>query len=229
MIRTLTVAVLCSLFAGSVAAQAPSPLNDAAKAVLGPWDFSNADRDRRCTVTLKGETAPGGLKIDLEKACATAFPFLREVVAWSIAENDFLRLLDAKGKALLEFSQVEDGIYEAPRPGEGILFLQTVASLEPPAPSPEQMAGDWTLTRGGRPICIVTLAATPAAGDDFALKVKPGCDALVTRFAPNTWQMDRGELVFKGAHEQFWRFEANDAATWQRVPESPNPIMLVRR
>ena len=227
--RALLTAVLCSLFAGIVAAQAPSPLNDAAKAVLGPWDFSNADRDRRCTLTLRGETAPGGLKIELDKACTAAFAFLKEVVAWSIAENDFLRLLDAKGKPLLEFSQVEDGMYEAPRPGEGILFLQTVASLEPPPPSPEQMAGEWAVTRGnGKPICTLTLASTPA-GDDFALRVKPGCDALVTRFAPSAWQMDRNELILKGAREQVWRFEANDGSTWQRVPETPNPVMLVRR
>src|SRR5512141_2311440 len=115
--RAFLTVIVCSLFAASAVAQAPSPLNDAAKAVLGPWDFSNADRDRRCTLTLKGDTTPGGLKIEFDKACVAAFTFLKDVVAWSIAENDFLRLLDAKGKPVLEFSQVEDGMYEAPRPG----------------------------------------------------------------------------------------------------------------
>jgi hypothetical protein len=79
----------------------------------------------------------------------------------------------------------------------------------------------------GKPICTVTLANT-AAGPDLALKLKPGCDAFVTRFAPAAWQMDRGELLLKNARGQTWRFEESDAATWSRVPETAEPLLLVR-
>ena len=70
-------------------------------------------------------------------------------------ENDLLRLLDAKGKVLAEFSEVEDGIYEAPTPGVGVLFLQNAATAAgSPPPPPEAVAGDWLLTRGtGAPLC----------------------------------------------------------------------------
>ena len=41
--------------------------------------------------------------------------------------------------------------------------------------------------------------------------------------------MSQGELVLVSARGQTWRFEQNDANTWQRVPESANPILLVRQ
>jgi hypothetical protein len=50
----------------------------------------------------------------------------------------------------------------------------------------------------------------------------------VTRFAPTAWQMDRGELLLKNARGQTWRFEESDAATWSRVPETAEPLLLVR-
>jgi hypothetical protein len=108
------------------------------------------------------------------------------------------------------------------------LFIQAAAALGPPPKEAEQMTGDWSVVRGaGKPICTVTLANT-AAGPDLALKLKPGCDAIVTRFAPAAWQMDRGELLLKNARGQTWRFEESDAATWSRVPETAEPLLLVR-
>ena len=216
--------------AGLVAsAHAQAPLSDEAKAMAGgSWELSNADRDKRCMIAFKTAPAAAGMKLDFDKACAEAFPFIKDIAGWSIAENDFLRLLDARGKSVLEFSEVETGMYEAPRPGEGILFIQAAAALGPPPKEAEQMIGDWgVVRRAGNPICTLTLANT-AAGPDLALKLKPGCDAFVTRFAPTAWQMDRGELLLKNARGQTWRFEESDAATWSRVPETAEPLLLVR-
>jgi hypothetical protein len=222
------IAVLSALGLDAAAAQTPL-LNDAAKAVVGAWEFSNADRDRRCAITLKSEAAAGSLKLELDRGCAGVFPFMKDVAGWTLAENDFLRLVDAKGKAILEFSQVEDGMYEAPRPGEGILFLQTAASVNAPKATADQMVGDWKIVRGSQQLCVLTLSNTPAREDSFALRLKPNCDFLVTRFGPSTWEMDRGELVLKNTRDQTWRFETSDAKTWQRVPESANPIQMVRQ
>jgi hypothetical protein len=41
--------------------------------------------------------------------------------------------------------------------------------------------------------------------------------------------MDNGELVLQSARGQTWRFEENDTNTWQRLPESADPILLVRQ
>jgi Protease inhibitor Inh len=210
-------------------ARAQAPLTDEAKAMAdGTWEFSNADRDKRCMLTFRTDAAAAGMRLEFDKGCAALFPFVKEVVGWTLAQNDFLRLLDAQGKSVLEFSEVESRIYEAPRPGEGILFIQASSAVGPPPKEADQMFGDWALVRGGgKPICTMTLANTPA-GDDYALKLKPGCDALVTRFAPTSWQMDRGELVLKNARSQTWRFAEGDGSSWQRVPEGPQPLTLVR-
>ena len=226
----VVMAAAWALLALATPAPAQQPVGEAAKAMVGSWEFSNADRDKRCTITFRTDPGGPGMKLEFDKDCAGLFPFIRDIAGWSIADNDFLRLLDAKGSPVLEFSEVESGMYEAPRPGEGILFIQSAAAAGP-APRPaEEMAGTWDIVRGaGKPLCTLTLTTT-AAGQELALSVKPGCDAFVTRFAPTTWQMDRSELVLKGARGATWRFEEGDnATTWQRVPEGPEPVLMMKR
>jgi hypothetical protein len=233
--------VLLAASGGELAAQAPAAPpppataptiapNEAAKAMVGTWEFTNADRDKSCTVTFRAEASAPGMKVEFDRACTGHFPFVREVVAWTLAEGDFLRLLDAKGQSVLEFSEVESGVYEAPRPGEGILFIQNAGASGPPPRTAEQMAGEWAIARGaGTAMCALTLTTTPA-GDDLALRVKPPCDAFVTRFGPTTWQMDRGELVLKSARGQAWRFEEGDEeTTWRRIPETADPVLMMRK
>jgi hypothetical protein len=234
-LRPALAAFAAAALAATVHAQAPAQapgqttLTDAAKAMSsGTWEFSNADRDKRCTVTFRTDPAAVGMRLELDKGCAALFPFIREVVGWTLAENDFLRLVDAQGKSVLEFSEVESRIYEAPRPGEGILFLQASTAVGPPPKQADEMTGDWGVVRGSdKSLCTLTLANKPA-GDDLALTVKPGCNAFVTRFAPTAWQMDRGDLVIKNARGQTWRFSEGENSTWTRVPESAVPVLLVR-
>jgi Protease inhibitor Inh len=229
MIRRSLIVLLASI-AVVAGARAQAPLSDEAKAMAeGTWEFSNADRDKRCMLTFRTDPAATGLRLEFDRGCAGQFPFIKEIVGWSRGQNDFLRLLDAKGQSVLEFSEVESRIFEAPRPGEGILFIQASTSVGPPPKEAGEMFGDWALQRAGKAICTMTLANT-AVGDDFyALRLKPGCDALVTRFAPTAWQMDRGELVLRNARNQSWRFAEGDESAWQRVPEGPQPLTLVRR
>jgi len=229
MIPRSLIALLCllSLIAG---ARAQAQVSDDAKAMAeGTWEFSNADRDKRCTLTFRTDAAATGMRLEFDRGCAGLFPFVKEIVGWSRGQNDFLRLLDAKGQSVLEFSEVESRIFEAPRPGEGILFIQASTAVGPPPKEAGEMFGDWTLTRGGKALCTMTLANTPVGDDYYALKLKPGCDPLVTRFAPTAWQMDRGELVLRNARNVAWRFAEGDESAWQRVPEGPQPLTLVRR
>ncbi len=207
-------------------AQAP---NEAAKALVGTWEFSNADRDKLCTITFRADANAAGMRLEFDRGCAALFPFIREVAGWTFAEGDFLRLVDASGKPVLEFSEVESGVYEAPRPGEGILFIQNAGAAGPAPRTAEQVTGEWAIIRGaGTTICTLTLSNT-AAGPDFAIQVKPPCDAFVTRFGPVTWRIDRGEMVLKSARGQTWRFEESDATTWRRIPQTADPVLLVRR
>jgi hypothetical protein len=220
-------ATLC--LAGTAQAQTPVTLGDSAKAVVGTWEFSNADRDKICMVTFKSDRSPGGFEVEFDKNCGNLFPLVKDVVAWKFPENDLLRLLDAGGKSLVEFSEVEDGIYEAPTPGVGVLFLQNPAAAGPPPKPPEQLAGDWAIVRGsGAPLCRLSLTTT-AAQDGLAMTVMPGCDPAIARLNWTLWRIDRDELMLVPARGNPWRFEEVDANTWRRIPESADAIMLVRQ
>jgi Protease inhibitor Inh len=210
-------------------AQSPPPSSETAKSVSGQWEFSNSDRERTCTLTLRSSAAPGGLALDWERKCAELFPFTREITAWTVGSREAIQLLDKAGKPVLELSEVEGGLYEGERSGEGLVFLQSLAggSTERTA---GDVAGDWAFVRGsGKPICQVTLANTAAGAERFAVRVKPGCDALIARFGPATWQLDRGQLVLAGKAGEPWRFEESDPMTWRRIPEGRQPLVLVRQ
>ena len=227
----LIACVIAVLVAFPAMAQAPQPtsLGEAAKALIGNWEFSNADRDKICTATFKTDQTKVGFKVEFDKNCATLFPLVSDVAGWSFPEGDLLKLLDAQGRALAEFSEVEDGIYEAPTPGVGVLFLQKADAAGPPPKPPEQVAGDFALARGRRaPICAFTLSATPAQ-DGFALTVKPGCDATITRLGFAQWRLDRGELFLVPARGNPWRFEEIENGAWRRLPEVADPYILTRQ
>jgi len=223
---------LAVMAAAPASAQAPATqstsLGDSAKAMIGSWEFSNADRDKICTATFKEERTKIGFKVEFDANCGELFPLVRGVAGWTFPENDLLRLLDAQGKALVEFSEVEDGIYEAPTPGLGVLFLQNAAAAGAPPKPPDQVAGDWAIVRGNsKPLCQLTLTTT-AVQDGLALTVKPGCDPAIARLGLTLWRIDRDELMLVGPRGPL-RFEEADANSWRRVPESANPIMLVRQ
>jgi hypothetical protein len=228
--RRFCIPVFLLAAIGSAAAQAPAP-SDAAKAMVGAWELSNADRDKTCTVNFKLSPTGANYAMDLEKKCAEAFPAVRAIVAWTFGKNDSLLLVDAAGKPLLELLEVEAGMYEGLRPNEGRYFLQNAAVAAALRDRPaDDMFGEWSFVRGtGRPICAVTLANSAADADNFAFTVKPGCDQLITRFAPVAWRMDRGQLVLQSGKGEIWRFEENDPNTWDRIPRGRQPLSLVRQ
>jgi hypothetical protein len=215
--------------AGGARAQTPSALGESAQRMIGNWEFSNADHDKICTATFKSDPARNGFKVEFDANCVNLFPLVREIATWKFPDNDLLYLLDAQGKSVAEFSEVEDGIFEAPTPGVGVLFLQNAATAAPPPKPPDQVAGNWAIVRkAGPPVCLLTLALT-AAGDGFAVTVKPGCDPALARLNFAQWRIDRDELMLVPARGNPWRFEEVDNATWRRVPESADQITLVRQ
>lgn len=209
-------------------AQTRAALGDSAKAMIGNWEFSNADRDKVCTITFKADRTAVGFKAEFNSGCTALFPLVHDVAGWSFPDNDLLRLLDAQGRALAEFSEVEDGIYEAPTPGVGVLFIQNAASAAPPAETPQQIAGTWTVMQGERTLCSLSLTAN-AVRDAFAMSVKPGCDASVARQNFTQWRFDREELVLVPARGEPWRFEEIETNTWRRLPETVDALTLVKR
>ncbi len=141
----LIVCVLALVAAGGAWAQTKPALNEAAQGVIGAWELSNAARDKICTVTFSATAVKVGYKLAFAPECAGLFPLVLNVVGWRYPDDDLLYLLDAQGKSLVEFSEVEDGIFEAPTPGVGVLILHNPATAEPdntePPPGAESPQG----------------------------------------------------------------------------------------
>lgn len=228
-LRSVIIGVAAAVsLCGGVLAQDTATLSDAASAMIGTWEFSNADHDKICRFVFRADSAASGYKLEIDKNCPNLFPTTKDIVAWTVDNFGGLRLLDAVGNAMIELTEAEAGIFDGFEPGQGRYVLQSATAAL--VRSPEDVVGDWAIARGtGKPICTLTLANNPAGGDSLPLKVKPGCDAFVTRFGPVSWRLQQGELVLLSARGQTWRFEENDINTWQRVPESSDPILLVRQ
>ncbi len=227
----LLVAFLLAL-ASPALAQTPAPRSspqpsDAARALVGVWELSNPDRDRRCTLTFKLDAAAPGRSVTQGATCAAAFPDLRVAAAWTMGSDDALKLIDAKGVVLLELTEVESGMYET-TPRFTHYFLQTLAATGQERIT-DDLFGEWQITRGpGRAICALTLGNTAHDADSFVLTLKPGCDQTITRFNPVSWKLDRGQFVVLAANGQAWRFEENEANIWSRIPAARPPMLMVR-
>jgi Protease inhibitor Inh len=211
--------------------QATPPVSDFAKDLVGTaWEISNSDRDKRCPVTFSVDPAQGGggFKLELDPAC-TIVP-LKQVVAWVLGPKDVLRLVDSNKTPVFEFSEVESGILEAERKGEGLYFMQTQAALKAEIRSPDQIFGEWQILRElDKPLCRLTLSdASSGAEDTYKIVVKPGCDARIAAFGPTAWRLDREQLVVTG-RSSTWRFTESDPTTWERTPLSTDPLLLMKQ
>ena len=227
-IRIAGAALLALLALASPArAQDASTLK---KDMIGQWELATTDRSKTCVVTLKADATPQGLKLELEPGCAAALPFTKDIVAWNIKGlGDIVRLQDAAGQPVIDFTEVESGIFEGLRTGEGVFILQNLAAARSLAKSMDQMIGDWSMVRGnGQAICGLTLTNTEAAQDNFQVFLKPKCDPAIAAFAPTQWRLDHGQMVLMSAKGETWQFEADDNAQWRRVPDSADPLIMVR-
>ena len=221
----LAAAIVCSVSAR--AQDTRSLTND----MIGQWELSTAGRDKTCVVTLKSDTTLQGLKLELDKGCGDALPFTKAIAAWSVKGLDIVRLQDAKGQSVIDVTEVESGIFEGVRQGEGIYLLQNLAAARALSKSTDQLIGDWAMVRSGsgKTVCGLTLTNTEASADNFAVYLKPRCDPAVVTFAPTLWRIERGELLLQSASGEIWRFEADDNAQWRRVPDSADPLILMRQ
>jgi Protease inhibitor Inh len=222
------MALLASVVCGSQAwSQDASTLK---KDMVGQWELSTTERSKTCVVTLKSDSTPQGLKLELEPGCAAALPFTKDIAAWNVKGLDIVRLQDAAGESVIDFTEVETGIFEGLRTGEGVYLLQNLAAARSLAKSMDQMIGDWAMVRGnGESICGLTLTNTEAGPDNFQVFLKPKCDPAITAFAPTQWRLDHGQILLMSARGETWQFEADDNAQWRRVPDSADPLILLRQ
>lgn len=228
-LRRIVAVVLGVAVSLSAAHAQQGMMGESAKAMLGSWEFSNADRDRRCTATFTNAPAPGGFKVEFDANCVNLFPFIANIAGWRLPDDDNLFLFDANGKTLAEFSEVEAGMFEAPTPGVGVLFLQNAAAAAPTPKRPEEIVGDWTIA-GEVSLCDISLSATAANGGGMRLTIKPGCRDDIVKLNFTRWRIEGGELQLLPAQGTTpWRFVENDSDNWRRIPETAEAVNLIRR
>lgn len=224
------VAVLIAAWFAAIVPAKAEGARSLAGEMVGQWELSTAERSKTCVVTLRSDGPNTAMKLELEKGCAEALPFTREITAWSIKGLDIVRLQDASGQPVIDVTEVESGIFEGTRPNEGVYLLQNLAAARALSKSTDQMIGDWSIVRGNdKSICGLTLTNTEATADSFAVFLKPRCDSQITSFGPVAWRLERGELQLISARGEIWRFEADDNAQWRRVPDTVDPFILVRQ
>jgi len=224
----IMLAVLLALAAASPA-RSQQDASTLKKDMIGQWELATTDRSKTCVVTLKQEPAPQGLKLELEPGCAAALPFTKGITAWNIKGLDIVRLQDAAAESVIDFTEVEAGIFEGLRQGEGVYILQNLAAARSLAKSMDQMIGDWSMVRGnGQAICGLTLTNTEAGQDNFQVFLKPKCDPVVAAFAPTQWRLDHGQMLLMSQSGETWQFEADDNAQWRKVPDSADPLIMLR-
>jgi hypothetical protein len=229
----IALAALLALIASMLALGSLAQAQDSAtlkKDMIGQWELSTTERSKTCVVTLKNDATPQGLKLELEPGCTAALPFTKDITAWNVRGLDIVRLQDAAGQPVIDFTEVESGIFEGLRQGEGVYILQNLAAARSLAKSMDQMIGDWSMVRGnGQAICGLTLTNTEASADNFQVFLKPKCDPAVAAFAPTQWRLERGQMLLMSANGATWQFEADDNAQWRRVPDSADPLIMLRQ
>jgi len=226
VVRAALAAAALLALAPAARAQDASTLK---KEMIGQWELATTERGKTCVVTMKSDATPQGFKLELEPDCAKALPFTKDIAAWTVRGLDIVRLQDAAGQPVIDFTEVESGIFEGLRTGEGVYILQNLAAARSLAKSMDQMIGDWSMVRGnGRPICGLTLTNTEATGDNFQVFLKPKCDPLVATFAPVEWRLDRGQMILLSKSGETWQFEADDNAQWRKVPDTADPLIMLR-
>ena len=222
-----------AMLAAPLACLHPAAAQDAStlkKDMVGQWELSTTERSKTCVVTLKGDAVPQGMKLELEPSCATALPFAKDIAGWSVKGLDIVRLQDASGQPVIDFTEVESGIFEGVRQNEGVYILQNLAAARSLAKSMDQMIGDWAMVRAnGQVVCGLTLTNTDAGQDNFQVFLKPKCDPVVAAFGPTRWRLEHGQIVLMSGKGETWQFEADDNAQWRLVPDSADSLLMMRQ
>lgn len=111
----------------------PETLGDA----IGTWDMSLDGSNRRCEVSLSGDSGSDGRVLRFPAGCRRALPVLADAAGWLFADKT-IRIVDRNVRPLIEFSPRPDAgslVGKAERGGTySLVPLQTVAMLPSPEP-----------------------------------------------------------------------------------------------
>src|SRR4029077_338671 len=89
--------------------------------------------------------------------------------------------------------------------------------------------GNWKMLRElDKTLCTLTLSKEASGSETYKVIVRPGCDPAITAFGLTTWRLDRDQIILSGRGGN-WRFAESDPTTWERMPLSTDPLLLMKR
>lgn len=219
-------------------APAPAPavrldpaVREAGARLAGAFQLTSADGARACAFTLKPDAGGPGLAVDFDRDACGVIAFSSQVVAWLPDPSGSIRLINAQGRTVAEFTEASGGSYESLREGDGVYFLASPNAVDTTELKVEEVVGDWDLARtAGTPVCRVTLLEeTAAGGTGHRLAIAPGCDSALLRFAPVAWDIEGGNILVRGEGSgALIRFARQEDGGWARTPERGRPLLMTR-
>src|SRR4029078_1895581 len=93
----LLIALTAPLVAQAPDANPPEVVTETAppappRTMPGSWEFSNADREKTCTITFRNDAAKVGKRVDFDTACVKLFPFFLEIAGVQLHHSESLFL-----------------------------------------------------------------------------------------------------------------------------------------
>jgi Protease inhibitor Inh len=240
-----SAALALFLAAGPVAAQSQTPppagpVGQAAPALIdravGPWELSNPAGDRKCDVTFSADRAGAGFALGFGPQCASAFPAVSDVTAWTVAPAGNIQWLDRGGTPIFDFGETEVGNFEALRPGDpSVYFLTSRGLAGTTLPAADEVVGVWTLSQPpSRALCTLDFKQDLAreAGpleQRFALEALEGCERSVAALKLASWRLERELLMLQAqGGATVLSFKRDPDGRWTKVPADNRPLTLSR-
>lgn len=206
-------------------------MREAGARMAGDFRLTSADGTRACAFTLKPDASGSALTVDFDKEACAVIGFSGQVSAWLPDPSGSIRLLNAQGRTVAEFTEGAGGSYEALKEGDGVYFLTNPSVADATEVNVEEVVGDWDLSRtAGAPVCRWTLQNVPAGkGEGRIVSVAAGCDSSMLRFAPVAWDIEGGNILVRGvASGAMIRFARQEDGSWARTPERGRPLLMTR-
>ena len=184
--------------------------------MIGTWEFSNADRDKICTVTFRA-IRPVGFKVEFDENCGNLFPLVTRSPAGVSPTTICCGCSMPRAKRCSNSARSRTASTRRRRRASACCSCRT----PPPPGRRRSRPSRWPATgrscAGPARRCAALTLATTAGARRFGVDGQAGLRASIARLNFAQWRMDRGELVLVSARGNPWRFEEVDDETWRRA------------
>ncbi|MDP4024977.1 AprI/Inh family metalloprotease inhibitor [Methylobacterium sp. NEAU 140] len=223
--------------------------------VPGTWDLSRDGSNRRCVMTLSGDSGEAGRRLYFPAGCRRALPVIGPVAGWLYTDSA-VRLVDRNVRPVLLFTRRPDqrSLVAKTESGESYSFVPLdIVAMRPPepekpdaavppgvapaAPTPAPQPGARAEAAGGPTPGIYALdrfqdrdtcrlSLDGAAG---TVRIVPGChDGGLEVFDPVRWRYAGGRMTLTAKRGHSIDLIPTGDGRWRRDPEVGTTFVLRR-